>query len=94
MQFQSSFVTEVLLFLKQKGESPASLSEISAYLRVPGQDARLICNIIRNKHLIEVRAKGGEIEYSLTAAGKDQIKRLNDSRNQDRLGERLPTSPA
>lgn len=94
MQFQSSFVTEVLLFLKQRGESPVSLSEISAYLSVPSQDARLICNIIRNKHLIEVRAKGSEIEYSLTAAGKDQLRKLNDSKNQDRLTDRLPSSPA
>lgn len=100
MQFESSFVTQVLLYLDGKGGAKASdghvrMSELSHYLGIPQQDVRLICNIIRRMHLLNVKVMpDNDNEYWLTTVGKERLSELQDARRKRGGGQSSRTGRA
>ncbi len=77
VQLRSNLITEVLRLFQLKeaadknGDSHISLSELTAYMKISQDDVKMICDVMRHKHLISSKVMPGEgYEYRLTRAGK------------------------
>ncbi len=84
MQFQTSFVNEILTYIERKSylsfDVPVRLKEISNHFRISHQDAGLICALIQRKRLIKIKVANEDNECFLTDAGKARLATIKSIR--------------
>ncbi len=84
MQFQSSFINEILTYIERKSylslESPVRLSELASHFAISEHDVRLLCALIQRKRLIKIKVANGDNECFLTQDGKARLAAIRNIR--------------